>query len=124
MVSATRTARPAVPQMLLLALLPALRAGAWSYTHGTRHHFYGRREECLRPQGRQGQDAQDPERPFGGYAEPGGSQERGILGDKSKSRQIAKFEAAQDASSSKASAEVGHPGRSALVLLTGACARL
>jgi hypothetical protein len=41
---------------------------------------------------------QDPERALRRryYADPGGSQERAILGDKSKSRQIAKFEAAQD----------------------------
>ena len=84
--------------MLLLAFaVPALRAGARGPTLTARATISMVDEKNVYvPKDAKGRTPKIPKGPFGGYAEPGGSQERGILGDKSKSRQIAKFEAAQD----------------------------
>ena len=85
-------------KMLLLAFaVPALRAGARGPTLTARATISMVDEKNVyAPKDAKGRTPKIPKGPLGGYAEPGGSQERGILGDKSKSRQIAKFEAAQD----------------------------
>ena len=85
-------------KMLLLAFaVPALRAGARGPTLTARATISMVDEKNVyAPKDAKGRTPKIPKGPFGGYAEPGGSQERGILGDKSKGRQIAKFEAAQD----------------------------
>ena len=48
------------------------------------------------PKDAKGRVPKIPKGPFGGYAEPGDSQSVGIVGDRSRSKQIAKFEAASD----------------------------
>ena len=85
--------------MLFLAFsVPALRVGTPAPRLTARATISMADEKRVYvPKDAKGKTPMIPKGPFGGYAEPGNSQEVGIVGDKSRSKQIAKFELAQEA---------------------------